>query len=176
MTTSDEINEVSKGDAAKYDIKESIVDEVKRQFGETLRRSDAIDTKIGLILGFIFITIGLAINKDLLVLVFQSPPLVILVFWEGFGLIVVSIFSGILAIFFRTFQFGPNMDEVYTKYNDKPEEHAKGAIAGKLKQDTKANLNAIDTKVLFAKVMLITFSIGLVAIIILEIGCFGKMW
>jgi len=176
MATSDKDNKTSTVGLETYEINESIANEFQRQFDETLRRSDAIDTKIGLILGFIFITIGLMIDKDLLVLMFQSPPSVIALFGLGLVLIIVSVFSGILAIFFRTFQFGPDKDELYSKFNEKPEGYVKGVIAGQLKNAAKANFEAINTKVLFAKAMFVTFSVGLVAIIIIKIGCFGKLW
>jgi hypothetical protein len=176
MVKSSKDNETSSVEPRTYEIKDSIAKEFERQFDETLRRSDAIDTKIGLILGFIFITIGLLINKDLLASVFQSPQSIIALFGLGVALIIVSVFSGILAIFFRTFQFGPDRNDLYINYNDKPEGFVKGVIAGKLNADAISNFKAIDTKVFFAKVMFVTFSLGLVAIIILEIGCFGKLW
>jgi hypothetical protein len=176
MPANDLRNETVTVDLDTFKMSDSIFKELQRQFDETLKGSDTIDTKIGVMLGFVFIFIGLVFNKDLLPLVFASPPLVILLFIVGSIFIIISVFSGILAIFFRKFQVGPDMDELYDQCRGKPEDYIKGVIAGRLKADKLANTNAIDTKLRCAKVMFVTFFFGLVAIVALEVGCFGKLW
>jgi hypothetical protein len=176
MPTNSQRNGTVTGDLNTFKLSDSIFKEIERQFDETLKTIDTIDTKIGVMLGFVFVFIGLVFNKDLLPLVFASPQLVILLFFVGSISIIFSVFCGIMAIFFRKFKGGPDIDELYDQYRDKSEDYIKGVIAGRLKADRAANKIAIDAKLRWAKRMFGTFFLGLVAIIILDVGCFGKLW
>jgi hypothetical protein len=176
MATNNQRNETVTVDSNTFKLSESIFKEIERQFDETLKTIDTIDTKIGVMLGFVFVFIGLVFNKDLLPLVFASPLSVIILFVVGSILIIISVFSGILAIFFRKFQVGPDIDELYDQCRDKPEDYIKGVIAGRLIADKAANKIAIDAKLRWAKRMFGTFFLGLVTIVILDVGCFGKLW
>jgi hypothetical protein len=93
MPTNDQRNETTV-DLNTFKLSDSIFMERERQFDETAKTIDTIDTKIGVMLGFVFVFIGLVFNKDLLPLVFASPPLVIVLFVAGSIFIVISVFSG----------------------------------------------------------------------------------
>ncbi len=151
-----------------------VITEIRRRFDLTINMANSIDTKIGVMLGFSFVILGLVINKDFISLLTQSPVLIRLLFVHSLYCIVVSICSGIAAFYFKPFEM-VSTAELLT-LSTKPNADIPGGIATSLSRFNSNNSRKVEDKVVFAQVMFVTFSLGLLTIIILEIGCFSGIW
>jgi hypothetical protein len=162
-------------------MEKALAEEIKRQYDRTLNRADVIDTKAGLILGFLFIAIGLTIDQNFITLVIQSETVSIL-FVVGLILVVISVVAGIASISFRAFDSGPRLSELLLIEKvpaDQREDWLNGFedwISRELQKDNVINDSVVVNKAQYAKVMFITFPIGLLLIIVLKVGCLGKLW
>jgi hypothetical protein len=132
-------------------MQQEILDEIKRQYEETIDRANSTDTKVAIILGFIFTTIGLLLDKDFLSLVFKGSYYNIAFFALGLILIIYAVYCGIYAVFFRLFSLGPNVADLLKSYAIDPDQDFKLIISGKLLESNQNNKSVIDDKINYGK-------------------------
>jgi uncharacterized membrane protein len=153
-----------------------IAAEIKRQFDLILKADDALDTKTGILLGFIFLTIAqIALNKDLFSLITLNPAKVT-VFYLGFLLLIVSIGAGIFAYLTREYEVGVNTEVLFKQFKEGEIRNYNMAIAGEMQNSLIANREKTEKKERYVKTMMVAFPIGLLIIALLELGSMSSLW
>lgn len=154
-----------------------IANEIKRQYDVELRIDDSLDTKTGIILGFIFIvTAQILLNKDFIILATKDLPH-IAIFAIGFFSIVLSICMGLCAYFVRKYKLGPEIYELIGLYNNVDEDiDFSELIPIQINKAIEENGIMLTSKSKYVKLMLIAFFIGVMWIAITEIIYFSKLW
>lgn len=154
-----------------------IANEIKRQYDVVLRIDDSLDTKTGIILGFIFIvTAQILFNKNLVILATKVLPH-IGVFAVGVFLIFFSIYKGICAYTVRAYKLGPEIYKLIALYNNFEKDlDFTELIPLRINKAIKENRLMNTNKSKHVKIMLITFFIGVIWIAIMEIIYFSKLW
>ena len=146
-----------------------IADEIKRQYDVVLKMDDSLDTKISIVLGFVFLTLSqIALNKDFVGLVLHKYPFL---FGVGLILIIISIIAGVIAYSLREYGHGSSPDWLFTQYKEgKSAEFINMNILGTIKKDVYDNKNNSKSKAQWVKVMFITFAAGLIILVLLEVA------
>jgi len=153
-----------------------IADEIKRQYDVVLRLDDSLDTKTGIILGFIFLVIvQITLNVDFIHLV-EKGVLHFTIFAVGLSFIVYSVYSGIRAYFIREYGLGPEILDLIAQYENGEKREFVKVISREISDSLSSNMDILQKKAKYAKRMIPTFFIGVLSIIIIEITYLSKIW
>lgn len=147
---------------------EYIAAEIRRQHDVVSRIDDSLDTKISIILGFIFLVLAqIAFRPELTGLATKNVPLS-LIFWCGIGAIFLSILMGIKGLWFVSdFDIGGRIEQIIDKYKAGKDlnQAISRAIYNAITYDRKRG----DNKAKWLTGMLISFIIGLGIMMVLEV-------
>lgn len=155
-------------DTERKDQFEYIAAEIRRQHDVVTKIDESLDTKIGIILAFIFLVLSqIAFRPELTGLATKSFPLFV-AFLCGFAAILLSIIMGIKGLFFvRSYDIGPRISNLIDGYRagmDLNQLISKG-ISRAITYDIERGTS----KATWLRRMLIAFIIGLGILIVLEI-------
>ncbi|MHB1348170.1 MAG: hypothetical protein ACYCXK_11845 [Candidatus Humimicrobiaceae bacterium] len=153
----------------KQNSLKAIGDEVIRQFDLLLKIQDSHDAKIGIILGFIIlILVQIFLRIGSMKLCFNSLYQSINSIFNiiGFILILYSGIAGLIAYFSRSYNIGPNIDDLIREYEKKSVKDFEKIIYGTINKSYKNNLLVSKRKSSFMNQMMIFFYIGFILIII----------
>lgn len=147
-----------------------ISDELKRQFDILLRFDDSHDTKSGIILGFIMIVIiQISLTTEYTNLVL-TKPIALVFFFFGFAVIFCSFLLGVYGFNLRSYNLGPIIKNLENQWKVKKEKNYTKNIFGAIWKAHESNKPIVDKKAKYVKRMLLTFSIGLVFIVLSKIA------
>jgi hypothetical protein len=159
---------VANKDAERKDQFEYIAAEIRRQHDVVTKIDDSLDTKIGIILGFIFLVLSqIAFRPELLGLAARNFPL-FLVFLGSLVVIFLAIIMGIKGLsFVRDYDIGPRIAGIIHEY--KVGVNLNQAISRGISNAITFDKERGVDKAKWLKWMVSTFIIGLGILVLLEI-------
>jgi hypothetical protein len=159
----------------EYDFR-AIAAEIKRQFDLVIKADDALDTKTGILLGFILLIIAqVALNKDFFSLITRSSA-ELAVFFVGFIFLILAAGAGILAYLTREYAVGVNTKVLFGQFKEGEIRNYDMAISGEMQNSLFQNREKMETKDRYIKTMMVAFPIGLVIIAMLDLSAMGGWW
>ncbi|MEW5747199.1 MAG: hypothetical protein AB1793_00215 [Candidatus Thermoplasmatota archaeon] len=143
-----------------------ITGEIQRQFDQESRNCESLDSKTGVMLGFVFVSLGLIVSLTEPVADLDSGSYV-----GHFGILgvislLVAAFLGVIAFFVREFKGGADIGEIIDIYRKGEPRDYEMIISRKLYDSFLHNHRQNVFKAWFAKGMFIAFLIGLVLVVV----------
>lgn len=145
---------------------EAIRQEILRQYEQGIRTSESLDSKIGIMLGFIFLIIGIISSIANPISLNQSIPPHVVILIAGMALLLIAAFLGFWAYYMRRFQGGADPDELIETYRTQPNRDFEMIIARKIDDSRIHNLDVNRKKARLTKAMFIIFFLALLMIVI----------
>ena len=156
-------------DTERKDQFDYIAAEIRRQHDIVTKIDDSLDTKIGIILGFIFLVLSqIAFRPELLGLAARNFPL-FLVFSCSLVIIFIALGMGIKGLsFVRDYDIGPRIADIIDEY--KAGQNLNQAISRGISNAITFDRERGVDKARWLKWMVSTFIIGLGILVSLEIS------
>jgi hypothetical protein len=140
--------------------------EILRQYEQGIRTSESLDSKIGIMLGFIFVIIGIISSISNPISLNQSIPPQGIILIAGMALLLIAAFLGFWAYYMRRFQGGADPDELIEMYRMQPDRDFEMIIARKIDESRIHNRDLNREKAKLTKIMFIIFFLALLMIVI----------
>lgn len=142
-----------------------IENEILRQYDQEFRISESHDSKIGIILGFILISIGLSSGSI-------SAPQVgaihanLVLNVVGLSLLLLASILGLKAFFIRKYTGGPNIEELIALFREEGlDRDFDMVIAKRLNDSILINKEINQKRVEWIKAMFFTFALAIISIV-----------
>ena len=145
----------------KSDNFREISEEIKRQYELILSTDTALDTKTGIILGFVILIIVQIITAQSFIASMTKNGISMLLFSFGFSSILLSGFLGFRAYLVRPYEYGPEIPDLITQYRKGEKRDYTQVISGAIYKATRYNFTISEKKATFIKEMFILLIIGL---------------
>ena len=154
------------------DFNHIALDEIQKQRDILLRADDSLDTKIGIILGFMFLVIAqILLNKDFINLVAKDfPHILFIVFAADFIFIIISVFLGIKAYSIRIFDIGPDISDIIQKRQGYEVWNLNKAMLDAVGESIPKICSVHKDKARCVNIMLSMFFIGVIVLALIEIS------
>jgi hypothetical protein len=152
---------------------EYIASEIRRQADLSNKIDDSLDTKISIVLGFIFlVTSQVILRSELVGLVTQGTPFSCL-FIIGFIIIFIAIVAGLCGYFASDYFFGPKIPTLVEDYRRNRDLNQ--IISKSLSSGLDSYKKRLRRKAQYLSLMMYLFVIGFILIIVLELCCLAKI-
>ncbi len=167
-----EVGQAEPEDGKEPDQFHHIAAEIRRQIDVINSTSDSLDTKISIILGFIFLVLSQIVLRAEIVNAVTSSTIVLIVFSVGLIIIAFSIFSGWRAYYINDYWIGPKISDLITQYKEFGNARDfNQVISSKISEAIEYNTKVGDKKATHAQRMMISFIFGFAIILVLEMAC-----
>jgi uncharacterized membrane protein (DUF485 family) len=142
-----------------------ISDELKRQFELVMRVDDSHNVKLSILLGFVMVVLVQLTLTIPLSNIATATPFVSISFLIGFLAIICSFCLGAIAIYPRTYNYGPRIFNLVEQWENKDEKNYTHDIFGTIWDSHAKNSEITENRADFIQLMLWLFLFGLVFII-----------
>lgn len=139
--------------------------EIRRQFDQEIRNCESLDSKTGVMLGFVFVSIGLIVSLTEPVANIESNNAVEYLGLLGIASLLIAALLGVIGFFVREFKGGPNVSELIKILRKGENRDFEMIISRKLYDSYQHNHRLNHTKALCAKGMFVAFLGGLVLMV-----------